>query len=169
MRLVQLHRKTIAFCAAILFIAAPLVYAEIKSGDKFPDLAAFKLEGKPPETLHDKVVIVDFWASWCVPCKESFPVMDELNKKYSARGLVIIAVNVDEKRSDMDDFVKANPVSFAIVRDASQKLVDKAGIATMPSSFVLDRSGKVRFIHSGFHGDKTRKEYMEQIESLLAK
>jgi thiol-disulfide isomerase/thioredoxin len=143
--------------------------AALKVGDGFPDLAGFKLEGKLPDSLKGKVVILDFWASWCQPCKDSFPAMNELQKKYADKGLVIISVNEDEVQSDMQDFLKDNAATFTIVRDAKQKLVGEAGIQTMPSSFVLDDTGKVRFTHSGFHGAETRKEYEQQIESLLKK
>ena len=142
--------------------------AALKVGDNFPDLATFKLDGKLPAALKGKVVIVDFWASWCGPCKESFPAMAELQKKYGDR-LVVIAVNEDEEKSDMQDFLKDNPAGFTVVRDAAQKLVAVAGIQTMPSSFVLDDTGTVRFTHNGFHGAATRKEYEQQIESLLNK
>jgi thiol-disulfide isomerase/thioredoxin len=143
------------------------VRAALTVGDTFPGLDGFSLEGKLPDALKGKVVIVDFWASWCGPCKESFPAMNDLQKKYASRGLVIIAVNEDEDKSDMQDFLKDNAAAFTVVRDARQKLVAVAGIQTMPSSFVLDGAGKVRFTHSGFHGAATRKEYAEQIESLL--
>jgi len=141
--------------------------ADIKVGDSLPELSAYKLEGKLPEIAKDKVVMLDFWASWCGPCGESFPAMDELQKKYGPQGLVIIAVNVDEKKSDMEDFLKAHPVSFTVVRDAKQKLVEKAGISTMPSSFLIDKNGKVVFAHSGFQGGSTVKQYEREIQSLL--
>jgi thiol-disulfide isomerase/thioredoxin len=143
--------------------------AALSVGDGFPDLAPFQLEGQVPQPLKGKVVIVDFWASWCGPCKESFPAMNDLQKKYGDKGLVIIAVNEDEEKSDMQDFLKANKAAFTVLRDARQKLVAVAGIQTMPSSFVLDDAGKVRFAHRGFHGAETRKEYEQQIESLLNK
>ena len=147
---------------------ASLAFADVNVGDTFPDLAAYKLEGKLPD-LKGKVVMLDFWASWCDACKASFPAMGELQKKYESEGLVIIAINVDEKRPDMEDFLKKNPAVFAVVRDGAQKLVEKTGIATMPSSFLLDRSGKVRFAHSGFRGAETKKQYAEEIETLLKK
>lgn len=143
--------------------------AGLKPGDALPDLASYKLEGTLPASLQDKVVMLDFWASWCDPCKASFPVMDELQKKYGPQGLVIIAVNVDEKRADMEEFLKAHSATFTVVRDAGQKLVNKAGIATMPSSFLVGRDGKVRHVHAGFRGDETRKKYEQEIESLLKK
>jgi len=141
--------------------------AELKLGDDFPDLASFNLEGKLPEAIKGKVVLVDFWASWCGPCRLSFPVMNELQKKYSDKGFVIIAISVDELRAKMDKFLKQTPASFTIVRDATQKLVEKVDVRTMPTSFLIDRQGKVRYMHSGFNGEETRKAYESEIESLL--
>src|SRR6187399_1739434 len=100
--------------ATIAFAAAP-----IKVGDTFPDLSKFKFEGALPD-LSGKVVLVDFWASWCAPCKESFPTMNELQKSYGAQGLIVIAINVDEKKSDMVDFLKKHSADFTVVRDATQ-------------------------------------------------
>lgn len=139
-----------------------------KAGDVFPDLAQFKLEGKLPDTK-GKVVLVDFFASWCEPCKASFPAMEELHKQYGPRGLVIIAVNVDEDKADMNAFLKKNPVTFAVVRDGGQKLVSKAGIATMPTSFLMGADGRIHSVHSGFKGDETKKKYQQEIEALLKK
>ncbi|MDD5141110.1 MAG: TlpA disulfide reductase family protein [Verrucomicrobiales bacterium] len=141
--------------------------AALKVGATLPDLGGLKLEGTLPGSLKGKVVILDFWASWCGPCAESFPIMDELQKKYKDQGLVILAVSVDEKAGKMETFMKKNPVAFTVVRDADHKLVAIAEPQTMPTSFVIDREGKVRFLHNGFHGAATRKEYIEQIESLL--
>jgi len=140
-----------------------------KAGDTFPDLASYKLEGKLPETLKDKVVLIDFWASWCDPCKASFPALNDFHKRYGPLGLVIIAVNVDENRADMDDFLKKNPAAFIVVRDSRQKLVEKVEVPTMPSSFLIDKDGKVQYLHSGYHGDETKKKYEKEIESLLRK
>jgi thiol-disulfide isomerase/thioredoxin len=162
----RLKKLTLAALLAGTFSTAP---AALKVGDGFPDLAGFKLEGKLPDSLKGKIVMVDFWASWCGPCKETFPAMNDLQKKYGDKGLVIIAVNEDEESSDMRDFLKDNPATFVVVRDSKQKLVAGAGIQTMPSSFMLDETGKVRFAHSGFHGAETRKQYEQEIESLLKK
>jgi thiol-disulfide isomerase/thioredoxin len=146
---------------AFLAVAAPL-----KEGDTFPDLNQFGLEGAVPDT-HGKVVIVDFFASWCHPCQESFPVMEALYKQYAGKGLVIIAINLDKNKADMDDFLKTHPASFVILRDAGNKLVSQVKIPTMPSSFLLDRDGKIHAFHRGFKGGETRKKYLEEIEALL--
>ena len=153
-----------------LLVSAQLaVAAPIKVGDLFPNLDKFRLEGKLPTPAKGKVVIVDFWASWCGPCKASFPVMEQLHKDYSPKGLVLIAVNVDDNSTAMNDFLRKHPVSFAVVRDAAKELVAIANVATMPTSFVLDGEGRVRFIHNGFLGEATRKEYIQQIDQLLTK
>jgi thiol-disulfide isomerase/thioredoxin len=152
--------------AALLIGSLFTASAALKVGDTLPDLASFKLEGKLPDTLKGKVVIVDFWASWCLPCAESFPTMDELQKKYDGR-IIVLAVNVDEKASNMDKFLKKHPVSFTVARDAEQKLVAVVSPQTMPTSFILDPTGKVCFLHNGFHGEETRQEYIKEIDSLL--
>lgn len=158
-----LKKLTVAALLAGTFFTAS---AALKVGDTLPDLASFKLEGQLPAALKGKIVIVDFWASWCLPCAKSFPVLDELQKKYGDR-LVILAVNIDEKAANMEKFLTKHAVSFTIVRDAEHKLVAVAEPATMPTSFILDGEGKVRFLHNGFHGEDTRKEYLTEIESLL--
>lgn len=156
--------------AALYFTVAfvtPANAGGLKPGDTFPNLSEFNLEGKLPDSTKGKVLLIDFWASWCEPCKQSFPVMEDLHKRYADKGLVIVAINLDENRPDMEAFLKKNGVSFTILRDPKQKLVDKTGISTMPSSFLIDREGKVRFAHTGFRGAETKKKYEEEIESLV--
>jgi thiol-disulfide isomerase/thioredoxin len=160
-----LKRITVAGLLAISLITAR---ADLKVGDSFPDLVSYKLEGALPDTT-GKVVLLDFWASWCGPCGESFPVMDELQKKYGPQGFLIIAVNVDENKSDMEDFLKTHNVSFTIVHDGKQKLVNKVDVNVMPSSFLFGADGKVAFVHSGFHGSESHKAYEKEIESLVKK
>jgi cytochrome c biogenesis protein CcmG, thiol:disulfide interchange protein DsbE len=140
----------------------------VKIGDAFPDLKTFGLEGQLPADLKGKVVLLDFWASWCGPCKESFPVMEDLHRKYGAKGLVVLAVNVDETSAAMQDFLKSHAASFTIVHDATKKLVGTANISSMPTSFVLDKAGKVAAVHKGFHGKDTVKQYEAEIEKLLS-
>jgi thiol-disulfide isomerase/thioredoxin len=154
--------------AGLLLLAVPgLSRAGLKEGDTLPPLASFGLEGMLPAKLKGQVILLDFWASWCGPCKVSFPAMEILHKRYSDRGLSIVAVSVDDNRADMERFLKENRVTFATLRDATQKLVAAADVPTMPTSFLIDRRGKVRFIHKGYEGEKTAKEYREQIELLL--
>jgi thiol-disulfide isomerase/thioredoxin len=147
--------------------------AALKVGDALPELSGFGLEGKLPDSLKGNVVMVDFWASWCGPCKESFPTMNELQKKYGDKGLVIIAINEDENKYKMEDFLKDHPVTFTVVRDAQQKLVAAAAIQSMPSSFVLDDTGrKLAKIMSNksnpCSGNKAMRSFLHKIPWLAA-
>jgi len=162
----NIRNKLTAILAMHLVGAFLATAAPLKEGDAFPDLHQFGLEGTVPDT-HGKVVLVDFFASWCHPCQESFPAMEELYQHYAVKGLVIIAINLDKNKADMDDFLKSHPASFVILRDAGNKLVSQVKIPTMPSSFLLDRDGKVHAFHRGFKGDETRKQYTDEIEALL--
>lgn len=162
----QIRTKLIATVAAQLLGAFLALAAPLKEGDAFPNLTLFGLEGTVPD-IQGKVVLVDFFASWCDPCKASFPVMQELHQKYADKGLVIIAINVDKSQANMDDFLKSHPASFVILRDAGNKLVSQVKIPTMPSSFLLDRNDKIHAFHRGFKGEETRKKYIEEIEALL--
>lgn len=151
----------------LLAVSPGPVMAGWKAGESLPDLGAFELEGKLPSQFRGQVVLIDFWASWCAPCKASFPAMEGIHGQYGGRGLVVLAVNVDEQRADMEKFLKKTPVSFAVVRDARHKLVARADVATMPASFLVDRAGKIRFVHTGYRGNATRKQYEQEIEQLL--
>jgi thiol-disulfide isomerase/thioredoxin len=170
MQLPEPRRLLRILATALAGFALHTACAGTKVGDAFPDLAGFTLEGKLPDELKGKVVMVDFWASWCGPCADSFPAMSELAEKYAAKGLVVIAVNEDEKRADMEQFLERHKARFTVVRDGGRdgkKLVDKVGIAVMPTSFLLDRAGKVRFLHAGYHGAETKGKYAQEIERLL--
>lgn len=164
-------KKTLFASALALCVCAATAFAggkSLKVGDAVPDLKTFQLQGQLPDDLKGKVVLLDFWASWCGPCKESFPVMEDLHKKYGAKGLVILAVNVDESKDAMQDFLKEHKASFAILHDATKKLVGTANISSMPTSFLLDKEGKVAVVHKGFHGKDTVKQYEAEIEKLLS-
>ena len=170
MNISSIKAKRAATTLAALVLSAGLaglaLAAPLKEGDAFPDLAQFNLEGTVPD-LQGKIVIVDFFASWCEPCKASFPVLEGLHKQYSQKGLVIVAVNVDKKKADMEEFLKKHPVTFTVVRDGSAKLVGAVKPPTMPSSFLLDKEGKVHAFHRGFKGEETGKKFVEEIEALL--
>ncbi|HZK79981.1 MAG TPA: TlpA disulfide reductase family protein [Humisphaera sp.] len=157
----------VALIALFVLTPAQFSQAAFKEGDLLPALGSFNLEGKLPGQLKGHVILLDFWASWCGPCRKSFPVMQDLRKQFAGQGLMIVAVSVDENPVEMDRFLKSANVSFPTVRDARHKLVATADIAAMPTSFLIDRAGKIRFVHKGFFGDETVKQYREQINLLL--
>lgn len=113
-----------------------------------------------------KVVYLDFWASWCKPCRHSFPWMNSMQQKYSIAGLVIIGVNLDEQRTDAARFLKDTPADFTIVYDPEGKLAEQYAIMGMPTSFIIGRDGQVAKKHTGFY-DKSPVEYESEIRELL--
>ncbi len=142
--------------------------APVSPGALFPGLAVDGITGGTVPATKGKVAIIDFWASWCAPCKASFPVYSRLQDAYAGRGLVIIGVSVDESASAYSSFVAKHAPSFATVHDSRHLLVGAVQVPTMPTSYLVDRSGKVRFIHAGFHGDTTEREIRAEVEQLLA-
>ena len=117
--------------------------------------------------LQGKVVYVDFWASWCGPCKQSFPWMNEMQAKYGARGLQIVAVNVDAKRADADKFLAEVPAQFTIGFDPKGDSPKRFQIKGMPSSVLVGPTGKVVQVHAGFRPED-RKAQEDAIVAALA-
>ncbi|MGB8169127.1 MAG: TlpA disulfide reductase family protein [Chthoniobacteraceae bacterium] len=137
-----------------------------KENASLPELSSFGLEGAVPN-LRGKVVYLDFWASWCAPCKASFPVLNRWQQQLGAKGFTVLGVNVDEKAVEMQDFLKKTPAMFPVVRDAAHKLVGVADVSSMPTSFLIDRKGVIRQVHNGFR-PKDEAILAAKIAALLA-
>jgi cytochrome c biogenesis protein CcmG/thiol:disulfide interchange protein DsbE len=118
------------------------------------------------DALKGKVVYVDFWASWCGPCKRSFPWMAEMQRKYADRGFVVVAVNVDRKRADADRFLQATPPAFTVVFDDSGRTPAEWKVKGMPSSYLVDPSGRIVLAESGFR-DERKGEIEAHIRAAL--
>jgi len=114
-----------------------------------------------------KVVLVDMWATWCAPCKESFPFYDELQKKYAGQGFDILAISVDEEDQAVTDYLAHAPVSFTVLRDPKGSLPSRLDLQTMPTAVLVGRDGKVAFIHAGFVPDD-KAEIEAKVQAALA-
>lgn len=147
-----------------------LLCAALAPGSAISTGAPVAPESGPEWPLLDKyegkVVLVDFWASWCEPCLRSFPWMNDMQRRHGDAGLVVVAVNLDQERGLADAFLKKTPANFHLEFDAAGELARRFGVQAMPTSFLIDRSGKVRIRHAGFR-DKQRAERERQIEDLL--
>jgi thiol-disulfide isomerase/thioredoxin len=125
-----------------------------------------------PESLdltrhRGRVVIVDFWASWCKPCRQSIPWLNTMRERYGASGLTIIGVNVDAERADADRFLRDVPIEFEIVFDPKGDLARQFKVQGMPSSYVFDRAGKMVETHLGFR-DAKKAENEATLRNLLS-
>ena len=126
-------------------------------GKPAPDLSLQSLNGKGKislDALQGKVVVVDFWATWCAPCKQSFPKLEELSKKVGDKA-EIIGVSVDDEKSGVAEFAKENGATFAIGWDENHEIAGRWKVGTMPTTFIVDATGTVRHIHDGYHDGET--------------
>lgn len=120
------------------------------------DLSAYK----------GKVVYLDFWASWCAPCKQSFPFMRQLAETYPSRDLAIIAVNLDHSKKRAEAFIDQQGANFPVIYDPKGKLAERFKVRDMPTSILIGRDGKVRYVHQGFFPAK-EGDYLSQVSQLV--
>ena len=113
-----------------------------------------------------KVVYLDFWASWCVPCKKSFPWFNEMQQRYKNQGLVIIAVNMDQEKEDAEKFLAKFPADFVIAYDPNGEVATRYNVVGMPSSYLIDRKGELSLTHLGFR-EKDKDTLQSAIANLL--
>ena len=146
--------KKVHFLKAIMLV---LVMGQVSADETTTiDFSAYKA----------KAIYLDFWASWCGPCRQSFPWMNEMQKKYASHGLKIIAVNTDTEREDADRFLESTPAEFDIVYDPEGDIAMGYGLVAMPTSYYLDGEGNVLANHVGFKPERV-EEYEHAIRVLL--
>ncbi|MBX9609407.1 MAG: TlpA family protein disulfide reductase [Gammaproteobacteria bacterium] len=117
--------------------------------------------------LRGKVVYLDFWASWCGPCRQSFPFMNALQSELGDKGLAVVAVNLDEEAADAASFLTAHPAQFQVAGGDNAACASAFQVEAMPSSYLIDRAGRVRLVHHGFRAGDA-EALRAQLETLLA-
>jgi len=154
--------------ALALCVSAPA--DALDKGQEAPEIGLADLNGKSVKlsALRGKVVLVDFWASWCEPCRESLPVLDKLSKTYRDEGLVVVGVNIDKTPELAREFLSKHKLtlSFAVVNDKKHDVAARYAPPTMPTSYVIDREGRVRSVHAGFRSSDAAKLETE-LKALL--
>lgn len=158
--------KTILLSIAVLMLSASISASEI-SGPA-PDFT-LKSNGDGNVRLEDlrgQVVMLNFWASWCGPCRQEMPLMDEIYKKYEKFGFTVLAVNVDEDSADADRFLDVVPVSFPILYDNESRVSELYSVDAMPTTIMIDRDGNRRFLHRGYKPGY-EDDYVKQVKELI--
>ena len=158
-----------AVACALALALSPCALA-IEAGAAVPDLVAARLE-EPGQSLtfaslRGNVVYVDFWASWCVPCRLSMPALDALYKRNRARGFAVVGINKDVSAAEAKRFLAKIPVTFPLVSDLQDAAARAFDVKAMPSGYLVDRKGMVRKVHRGFT-EETAAALEREIDALL--
>ncbi|WOH35768.1 redoxin family protein [Thalassotalea fonticola] len=160
---IQCIKQVSRITLTLLFLLAS-VSASADNSNAIPDSKA-----QLQQILDDnkgKVIYLDFWASWCIPCRKSFPWMNAMEAKYAGQGFKVITVNVDVEKSLALEFLQENPANFTVVYDPKGAIAKEFKLKGMPSSYMINKLGKPVSAHVGFYNDK-RAEYEAEIVKLL--
>jgi thiol-disulfide isomerase/thioredoxin len=119
------------------------------------------------DKLRGQVVMVNFWASWCEPCRKEFPLLDQIYKKYKPVGFTLVGVNVEPESKDAESFIAKTPVSFPILFDKDSAVSKLYHVSGMPTTVLIDRKGVLRYVHRSYvPGDEN--EYLDKVRAILA-
>ena len=156
--------------SAVFFCTFEAFASELTIGSPVPNCPA--VFSNPSEKLDlaqykGKVVLIDFWATWCPPCKKAMPFLNNLHREYSKAGLTVLGINVDEESTQATEYLKTAPVDYAMSFDPQGECPRVFEVKAMPSSYFVDKQGKLRAVHLGFR-DTDQEQIRKQVASLLA-
>jgi peroxiredoxin len=161
-----LSRQLLATVLGALVLALP-VTAGVISGAA-PDFTLKSHTGANIRLseLRGEVVLINFWASWCGPCRQEMPVLDELHEQYRALGFTVLGVNVEEDSRQARKLLEEIPVSFPVLFDNRSVVSSQYDVIAMPSTVLVDRSGNMRYLHKGYKPG-LEEVYLEQVRELI--
>lgn len=157
------------FLSALVLAPALAVCApSLQTGAPAPGFELNSNSGKPVSLadLRGQIVLVNFWASWCGPCRQEMPILEQLNHQYRNKGVALVGINVEPDTAAATDWLKATPVTFPILYDVDSKVSKLYEVQGMPNTVILDRKGVVRYIHRGY-SPGAENEYLDQIRALI--
>ena len=163
--------KTLRIAFVIAVAALPPAAFPLAPGDKAPACKATTLaDGAPldPADYRGQVLYLDFWASWCGPCRESFPFMNALDAELRDRGLRIVAISVDKTADEARRFLERYPARFKLGLDVAAACPAAFALPGMPTSYLIDRTGVIRAVHAGFRLSDAAEIRRQAVEALAA-
>lgn len=156
----------LALTGMALTLSAPAAAVTVQ--DSAPDFTLKSLEGANLrlEEYRGQVVLINFWASWCGPCRQEMPLLDRLHQRYEDTGFAVLGINVEGEAAPAQELIDRIPVTFPVLIDEGQLVSELYRLEAMPSTVVVDRDGVVRYIHRGYKpGDEAK--YVEVVKSLI--
>jgi peroxiredoxin len=142
--------------------------AVLANGAPAPSFQLDSMAGKKLNLsdLRGKVVLLNFWASWCGPCRKEMPILEQMYRQYQSKGVTLVGVNVEPSSDDAVKWLKSTPVTFPILFDRDSSVSKLYQVQGMPNTVIVDRKGKVRYIHRGYKPGE-ESDYLDQIRSLV--
>lgn len=167
----MINNSRLSLAPLLIFFVGLLLCNSSFAVEKGETAADFTLKSNTGENLklselRGEIVMINFWASWCGPCRQEMPELESLYQRYKPMGFTLLGVNVDDQVKNADKMLKQIAVSFPVLFDKEHKVSDLYEVAAMPTTILVDRNGTIRDIHLGYQPG-TEKLYQEQIESLL--
>ena len=154
--------------ASIVALVVPNLVLAAEVGKTAPDFTLKSLDGKNLKLseMAGNVVLINFWASWCGPCREEMPLLNALHNKYEPLGFTVLGVNVEEDLKGAKGFLKNFPVDFPVLLDNTNKVSKQFKVVAMPTTVVVDRDGNMRYLHQGYKsGDEAK--YRQMVKELV--
>jgi cytochrome c biogenesis protein CcmG, thiol:disulfide interchange protein DsbE len=160
--------KRAVVAGAFVALASTTAFAGASKGQRAPEFALPTMRGQTValSSLRGKVVLVDFWAQWCEPCKKELPQLDKLAKEYAGKGVVVLAVNIDKQRDNAARLVKQLGLSLDVLLDPAGSVAAAYDLPKMPTSFVVDKKGIVRYVNEGFEGPADVDRFKKELDEL---
>jgi peroxiredoxin len=163
--------RTLRMAAAVMAVMAGMLAAPVGAGSALPPAPDFTLPARAGgdlslSGLKGQVVLINFWATWCGPCRKEMPLLEQIYARYKGLGFTLLAVNVEEDSAGAEKWLKDTPVTFPVLFDRQNAVSKLYDVTAMPSTVIVDRKGQVRFVHYGYTPG-TESEYQDQIRSLI--
>lgn len=160
---------SVSLSIIVAFVAAN-VFAGISKGKTAPDFSLKSMTGENIRLseMRGKVVMINFWATWCAPCRKEMPLLNDIYNKHSKSGFVLMGINIDNKPKKAEKMAKKLGINFPVLFDNTKKVSEAYGVSAMPFTVILDKGGRVIHIHKGYLPGYEKK-YDAQISKLLGK